>query len=331
MNTEFDDGAMIDELRSGFDGVSYQRPVQSMRPRSRTPFIAGAVAVSAVIATVVVVGGDGARSPALAWSPTPATTTTADEAAARAACEAGGNPAVGSTAIQVSGMAVATAAGSSGTIVVGNGVVGNGVVGNGVAPGAPPEGGTIVVSAGSGEVSGPGIPPGGTVVSGNGPLPNLPPPPATLPPLVSLDLRGSGGLAVFADKDWTMTCMLVKSGSGFEAGPIMAAPTDHAAADGTFAITSGSGAAWGDGKSVAMVSGTAPKGSSSVRLDLPGQPSATTNVVDGRFSIWWFGKFDPSKGSLTALDANGAIVGSLSPMLPGAPTLPSGTPQPIKG
>jgi hypothetical protein len=69
MNTEHDD-AMIDEIRSGFDGVTYRRTVPSIRPRSRTPFIAGAVAVSAIIATVVVVGGDGARSPALAWSPT---------------------------------------------------------------------------------------------------------------------------------------------------------------------------------------------------------------------------------------------------------------------
>jgi hypothetical protein len=175
-----------------------------------------------------------------------------------------------------------------------------------------------VVSAGSG--GGAGVP--GTVISGNGPAPRLPGPPTALPPLVSLDLRGSGGLAVFADKDWTMTCMLVKSGSGFEAGPIMAAPTDHTAADGTFAVTSGSGATWGDGKSVAMVSGTAPSGAATVRLDLPGQASATANVVDGRFSIWWFGTFDPSKGSLTALDASGATVATLSPMLPGFPVPP---------
>jgi hypothetical protein len=194
-------------------------------------------------------------------------------------------------------MAVATGAGSSGTLVVGNGG----------APGAPPEGGTIVVSGGD------AVP--GTVISGNGPVPNLPAPPTALPPLVSLDLRGNGGLAVFADKDWTMTCMLVQHGSGFEAGPIMAAPTDHTKADGSFAVTSGSGATWGDGKSVAMVSGTAPKGAVTVRLDLPGQPSATANVVDGRFSIWWFGTFDPAKGSLTALDANAATVGTLSPMI----------------
>jgi hypothetical protein len=297
MNTEFDDDAMLDEIRSGFDGVTYQRTVQSIRPRSRTPFIAGAVAVSAIIATVIVVGGDGARSPALAWSPTPAVATATDEAAARAACQAGGNPAVGSSAIQVSGMAM-VGAGTSGTIVVGG------------KPGGPPEGGTIVVSQAGGDAVVPG-----TVVSGDGPMPNLPAPPAALPPLVSLDLRGSGGLAVFADKDWTMTCMLVKSGSGFEAGPIMAAPTDHTKADGTFAVTSGSGATWGDGKSVAMVSGNAPKGAVTVRLDLPGQPSATANVVDGRFSIWWFGTFDPAKGSLTALDDNGATVGTLSPMI----------------
>ena len=214
---------------------------------------------------------------------------------------------MGSSAIQVSGMAVAQA-GSSGTILVGNGPAPG-------APLAPPAGGTIVVSAGGDVVTGSAVPSGGTVVSGNGPVPNMPPPPTALPPLVSLDLRGNGGLAVFADKDWTMTCMLVKSGSGFEAGPIMAAPTDHTKADGTFAVTSGSGATWGDGKSVAMVSGTAPKGAATVRLDLPGQPSATANVVDGRFSIWWFGTFDPAKGSLTALDASGATLGTLSPMI----------------
>lgn len=102
MNTEIDE-VMIDELRDGFAPAGYERTTRSFRSPSRAPYVAGVAVLAAVAATVVVVGGDGTRSPALAWSPTPTAATAADEAAARTACAA---PNAGGV-IAVQGMAVA--------------------------------------------------------------------------------------------------------------------------------------------------------------------------------------------------------------------------------
>lgn len=270
MNTDVDE-MMIDELREGFAPACYERTTRSFRAPSRTPYVAGVAVIAAVAATVVVVGGDGARSPALAWSPNPTATTAADEAAARAACTM---PSTSDGVVSVEGVAQARPA--DGAVPLPERSVSGGAV--------------------------PGVPPGDM-------------PPTELPPLVSLDLRGTGGLAVFADDQWTFTCMLLVDGDGFETGPIMASPTDELPPSDTLAIISGSQTTWADGRSLAMVSGTAPAGAATVELTLPGQPVAQAAVVDGRFSIWWFGPFDPSTGSIRALDANGTELSVVSPMM----------------
>lgn len=300
MNTEIDD-TMMDELRAGFAPAEYARTTRSFRSRSRTPYVAGVAVIAAVAATVVVVGGEGARSPALAWSPTPTAATPADEAAARTACAAPGGNAPTNGVSSVSGVAVA----QSGDVGSGGRVV-------------PPSGGgtEIQVQVGSsGQIA---VPVGGdsgtseVVAGGIAPDPQLP---TELPPLVSLDLRGTGGLAVFADDKWTFTCMLLSSGGGFETGPIMVSPTDSLPPSDTLAVISGSQTTWADGRSLAMVSGTAPKGAAKVELSLPGQPAAQADVVDGRFSIWWFGSFDPATGTIRALAADGTELASQSPLI----------------
>lgn len=302
MNTDIDE-MMIDELREGFAPAGYERTTRSFRSPSRTPYVAGVAVVAAVAATVVVVGGDGARSPALAWSPTPTAATAADEAAARKACA---TPGASAGAVRVQGVAAATPSDGSTPL-----------------PELPSSGDPIevTVDASSGEVVTGNAVSGATGVDTPVPgkvLPGLPPteaPPTELPPLVSLDLRGNGGLAVFADDQWTFTCMLLQSGDGFETGPIMASPTADLPKAGVLALTSGMQTDWADGRSLAMVSGTAPAGASTVELSLPGQPTASAQVEDGRFSIWWFGSFDPSTGTLRALDAAGDELATVSPMM----------------
>ena len=259
MSTDIDE-MMIDELREGFAPVGYERTTRSFRSPSRTPFIAGVAVIAAVAASVVVVGGDGARSPALAWSPNPTAATAADEEAARAACTSPDLASPGNGVVEVSGF----------------------------------------ISASPGD-------------TGASALPSEMP--TELPPLVSLDLRGTGGLAVFADDEWTFTCMLLMAGDRFETGPIMVSPTNDLPPSDSLAVVAGSQMTWADGRSLAMVSGTAPSGAAKVELSLPGQPVAQADVVDGRFSIWWFGSFDPSTGSIRALDADGAEVSTVAPLM----------------
>jgi hypothetical protein len=298
MNTDIDE-TMIDELREGFAPAGYERTTRSFRSPSRTPYVAGVAVIAAVAATVVVVGGDGARSPALAWSPNPTAATAADEAAAREACTMPDLSSQRNGVVSVQGVAIARPADASTPLpelpssdepieVKGDGSVSVSVGGAG---GADASGGAMPEAATLGEL------------------------PAELPPLVSLDLRGNGGLAVFADDQWTFTCMLLSSGDGFETGPIMVSPTDDVPASGTLGIVAGSQTTWADGRSLAMVSGTAPAGATAVELTLPGQPVAQADVVDGRFSIWWFGSFDPSTGTLRALDAKGTELSVVSPMM----------------
>ena len=111
--------------------------------------------------------------------------------------------------------------------------------------------------------------------------------------------------------------MLLQKDGGFETGPIIASPTAELPPAGDLAVTSGMQTTWPatDGRSLAMISGTAPEGAASVELSLPGQPSAQAQVEDGRFSIWWFGTFDPATGTIRALDADGAELATVSPML----------------
>lgn len=133
-------------------------------------------------------------------------------------------------------------------------------------------------------------------------------PPAELPPLVSLDLRGSGGLATFADADWVVSCLLLDTGDGFERGPVVAersGPAGTSDPTGGPALVSASSTTWSDGRSISMLAGVAPAGASSVEIELPGQPTARADVTDGRFGIWWLGTLDGASPAIRALDTSG--------------------------
>lgn len=127
-----------------------------------------------------------------------------------------------------------------------------------------------------------------------------------LPPLVALDLRGTGGLATFADANMTFTCLLVRNGDGFERGPVIGEETGNSTDPATFGIVSATSTEWDDGRTIAMITGVAPAGAAAVEIRIAGQPTATADVTDGRFAMWWFGTAESLSGTVSALDANGA-------------------------
>lgn len=135
------------------------------------------------------------------------------------------------------------------------------------------------------------------------------PPITELPPLVSLDLRGTGGMATFADTEWVVTCMLLRDGDGFERGPVVA---EQAGLVDGLGLTVGASTTWADGTSTAMLAGSAPAGTVTVEVAVPGLPIATAQVTDGRFGIWWIGSLaDDGAPTVRALDGSGAELASL--------------------
>lgn len=154
-----------------------------------------------------------------------------------------------------------------------------------------------------------------------GPVPSIPTnavPPAELPTLVSLDLRGDAGLATFADADWTVNCLVVRVGSGFERGPVVAEPTVDTTAAATLTLGWLASTTWTDGSEISMAAGTTPPGSVVIEIAVPGREVATANVSGGRFGIWWPGGLDGSGGTIRAIDAAGSELAVVALPIAGA-------------
>lgn len=233
MSLELDDQVVIRRLQNDLESATYGRAASTFAARSRAPQLVGAAGVAAAFAAVTVVAWPGSSSPTLAWSPTPTAATTADEAAASAACGAdlGGD--------------------------------------------SKRDGGVL---------------------------------PVDLPPLVALDLRGTGGLATFSDGNLTLTCLLVRNGDGFERGPIVGEESSTIP-DAGIAVVAATSTEWKDGETIAMLAGVAPAGAATVEISIPGQSTATAVVTNGRFAIWWFGTVENLSGSVSSFDAKGVELG----------------------
>lgn len=135
---------------------------------------------------------------------------------------------------------------------------------------------------------------------------NAPPPPLLeLPPLVTLDLRGTGGLATFADENMSFTCLLIREGDGFQRGPLIGEPTDSNSNSDALQVVAATSTEWSDGTTISMMTGVAPAVAATVTIDIAGQPTATATVNGGRFAMWWFGTVENLDVSATALDADG--------------------------
>ena len=251
-----------------------------------------ALAATALVAILIV--GTLARpsSAVLAWDPTPTAVSADQRAAAAAACAAGLPPAAG-------------------------------------APGAGVPGGATVTSGGGAVTDDGGIVPVG---GDGGPVPSLPSLPAALPPLVTLELHGSGGVAVFADDAVTAYCLLVKEGDRLVSGGLMFPDLGGATVGvGTIGAATAEGSSSGmvqaiaadgwvltrmrasyRGQRIGIIAGEVPAGAATVAVTGGAADGAAATVTQGRFALWAPGDDAGEDVTITALDAAGGVIGARS-------------------
>lgn len=290
----------------------------SFRPRA----IRITALAAAGLAAVLVVGTLARpTSSALAWDPTPVSASDAQKAAATDACALPDVPAGGAQVTTGSGQVTT----GSGPVTVSGPAVG-------VTSGGPA--GTdqgVVISGGD-------IPAGSSAV----PALELPAMPDHLPPLVYLELHGTGAVAVFADAKSTAYCLLVKDGDGFKMAGMQVALGDGATVGaGSITGMTGAGASSGGAMSGAImagdgdftvsamvldygtdklgiIAGTAPAGATTVKVKGGPADGATATVAAGRFALWAPKALDGA-ATVVALDASGADLGHVDIAAPPPP------------
>jgi hypothetical protein len=155
-----------------------------------------------------------------------------------------------------------------------------------------------------------------------------------LPPLVYLELHGTGAVAVFADEDTTAYCLLVKRGDGFELASLLLPAANGVVGTGGPSQTSvggGSGASTGPTMSrvmaagegdfqvaamttdygdtqVGIIAGTTPANAATIAVAGGSADGAAASVSDGRFALWAPTALDAST-TVIALDAAGNEIG----------------------
>jgi hypothetical protein len=138
-----------------------------------------------------------------------------------------------------------------------------------------------------------------------GAMPSLPPVPATLPPLTSLELHGNGGVAILSDETMVGYCLLRWDGTTFSAGGLVLGPAEAPA--GSFAV-SGMSTEF-EGQALGIVGGAAPSGAATVTVVGGPADGGTATVQDGRFALWVPGTMGQDDVELVARDAEGREVG----------------------
>ncbi|MFM2183177.1 MAG: hypothetical protein RJB61_1471 [Actinomycetota bacterium] len=111
------------------------------------------------------------------------------------------------------------------------------------------------------------------------------PAPVELGPLAALDMRGNGGLAVFAGGEGIVMCMLrVVDGTAEYAGLVSTAVLPQSpgglTVDGVMSTYVDTPTA------VTMLTGTAGS-AERVEIEVAGLDAITATLVDGRFAAWW--------------------------------------------
>jgi hypothetical protein len=290
----------------------------ALRPRA----IGVTAMVAAGLAAVLVVGSLARpATSALAWDPSPASVTDAQKAMAKDACTVGIQQAPGGVAGQGAAPVVVGGSSVGGASIEGQAGAGEITVTTGEAGSAVPETGVF---------------PGGTVVEGVPSTIQLPELPTELPPLVYMEQHGTGAVAVFADKDTTAYCLLVKQGDGYQLAALQLPMADGGAmgvgvavgvtgagsesglgvssssmalaGDGDFRVTA-MGVAY-DGGQVGIVAGSAPDGATAIEVKGGPADGATATVTDGRFALWAPKALDGST-VLVAVDTSGAELGTV--------------------
>lgn len=161
------------------------------------------------------------------------------------------------------------------------------------------------VVVGSGTIRGAG----GIVEGGEGemPAPPLPAAPSVLPPLVSLELHGNGGVAILSDGTLTGYCLLKWDGTAFTAGGLAFGMGTPAGFEDGF-LVSGMATEF-EGQALGIVAGAAPAGA--VTVEVRGGPAdgGTATVQDGQFALWVPGMMGEDDVELVAHDAAGGELG----------------------
>lgn len=334
-----DDAASIPEAER-LDAIAAQVMAAGPAPRRSIlrPRAIGLVGATAGALVVVLVGGSLLRpsSAALAWDPSPSAVSDAQRAAATAACEAGLPGAVGESGTGVQMAPGPIPSGLPEISVDGGASVGGASVGGGAVSGS--------VSSGAGPV---------TVTSGDGPVPPMPPMPDKLPPLIGLELHGTGGVAIFADAKTTAYCLLVKDGDKLTMAGLLFPDLGNgvSAGVGTIVGATGSGPTTTSGmtsgmvsvdpsglvvsamttaykdQSVGIIAGTAPGAEKVVVVGGPAD-GATATVAEGRYAMWAPGDFLGKGGIVKALDAAGKVLATQDLAAPPAPPMVTSTTKP---
>ena len=122
------------------------------------------------------------------------------------------------------------------------------------------------------------------------------PAPVVLGSLAALDVRGSGGLAVFTSDEGVVMCMLqVVDGTPKHAGMIATGVADQST--GTLAVEGGMTTGVGTNTAVTMLTGQAGA-AAQIQIDVAGLEPITATLVDGRFAAWWPEQASSSSTSL---------------------------------
>ncbi len=129
--------------------------------------------------------------------------------------------------------------------------------------------------------------------------------PADLPPVVSLELHGTGGIAILADENTVGYCLVRLDGDRFVYGGLAVGGIESA--PGGSLVTGAMGTSF-DGVDLGMIWGTAPAGVTQIRVDGGAGDGGIATVSDGRFAIWIPGPLMSADVALVALDPSGAEV-----------------------
>lgn len=109
-------------------------------------------------------------------------------------------------------------------------------------------------------------------------------PPTTLPPLIAIDRRGTGAVALFEDKNWQVTCPLRLSGNTWKDQGLSVQELNGSKNPGATALFQ---TVWADGSSITVESGLLadPNTCAAYKLATGEKAKATCNA--GRYLIWY--------------------------------------------
>ncbi|MFM2106099.1 MAG: hypothetical protein RL338_1131, partial [Chloroflexota bacterium] len=129
--------------------------------------------------------------------------------------------------------------------------------------------------------------------------------PSAPPPLVGLELHGTGAIAILADATAVGYCLLRSDGDDFVYGGLVYGLPESASAG---SLVLGGMSTEFEGSEVGLLFGAAPAGVTSVRLDGGPGDGGVATVADGRFAIWIPGSLADPAMEVVGLDATGIEV-----------------------